>query len=125
MARNRSRRSRDTSVVANQVWLRSPSSVPLSDLRQFFLPQALDPWLDLSGVPARVYERSRTAQRSGYRGSRSPAFSSYVVHAFRAPARVAVCVRRRQRREVLLAKGRGGRGFKKPRWKERSHISCR
>lgn len=36
-----------------------------------------------------------------------------------------VCVRRKQRREVLFAKGRGGGGHKKPRRNEWSDVSCR
>lgn len=44
---------------------------------------------------------------------------------FATPRKVATCVRRKIRREVLLAFGRGGAGNKKPRWRASSHISCR
>lgn len=44
---------------------------------------------------------------------------------FAVPDRVAVCVRRKQRREVLFAKGRGGGGRRKrPHKNWHSKVSC-
>lgn len=43
--------------------------------------------------------------------------------SFALPRSVLVCVRRKQRREVLLALGRGGRN-KPPEWNEESYIRC-
>lgn len=54
-----------------------------------------------------------------------------AVIAFRSPRRVSVCVRRQERREVLHALGRSGRGAgyrrhrAKYRWTRDSLISCR
>jgi len=47
--------------------------------------------------------------------------------AFRDPQDVVVCVRRKQRKEILHALGRTGRGARRarPRLTASSHISCR
>lgn len=44
--------------------------------------------------------------------------------AFKAPRYVAVCVRRRNRREVLLAKNQGGGGHRRPKRNALSDIRC-
>jgi len=46
---------------------------------------------------------------------------------FQTPKKVAVCVRREQRREVLMALGKagGGRSRRKPKRNHLSEISCR
>ena len=43
---------------------------------------------------------------------------------FDVPSSVLVCVRRKQRRQVIFAKGKNGRGNKRPRWNATSHIWC-
>lgn len=43
---------------------------------------------------------------------------------FALPSQVMICVRRRQRRQVLFALGKGGSGYRPPEWKEESHIRC-
>lgn len=43
---------------------------------------------------------------------------------FRDSSRVAICVRRRMRREVILAKGRGGGGHRPPRKGYWSDVWC-
>ena len=43
---------------------------------------------------------------------------------FSVPQQVLVCVRRKQRRQVIFAKGKNGRGNRKPRWNATSHIWC-
>lgn len=46
--------------------------------------------------------------------------------AFAGPSSVAICVRRKRRREVLMAKGYGGRrGQRRPRRSWYSNIRCR
>lgn len=57
------------------------------------------------------------------RGIRSN-FSVPVHVAFKAPRYVAVCVRRKQRREVLLAKGFGGGKHRKPKLNSYSNVRC-
>lgn len=44
--------------------------------------------------------------------------------AFKAPKFVAICVRRKIRREVLLALGRGGGGKRRPRRNAYSNVRC-
>nr|DAW32785.1 MAG TPA: hypothetical protein [Microviridae sp.] len=43
---------------------------------------------------------------------------------FSVPQQVLVCVRRKQRRQVLFAKGKSGSGNRKPRWNANSYIWC-
>ncbi len=54
----------------------------------------------------------------------SPAGRNLAYLQFTIPPQVMICVRRKQRREVLLALGKGGTGFKKPKWNEDSFIRC-
>lgn len=44
--------------------------------------------------------------------------------SFAVPAHVAVCVRRKERREVLFAHGKGGGKVKPGKWSEFSDINC-
>lgn len=46
------------------------------------------------------------------------------VVAFAAPKRVLVCVRRKIRKEVILATGKGGGSHRKPRRTEFSNVRC-
>lgn len=46
------------------------------------------------------------------------------IEAFKRPEFTPVCVRRKQRREVLLALGRGGGGKRRPRRNSTSDIRC-
>jgi len=50
-------------------------------------------------------------------------FSGSYGVGFKNPERVLVCIRRKQRREVLLAKGRGGAN-RKPRRSYYSDVRC-
>lgn len=43
---------------------------------------------------------------------------------FAVPKRVRLCVKRKERREVLLAKGKGGGNHRKPRRTEYSSVRC-
>lgn len=74
-----------------------------------------------SGQPARVrYETVQTNVRGHLR--------TQVHPYFRQPERTAVCIRRKERRRVLFAlqkTGKGGRRQRPPRWTEKSYIRCR
>ena len=48
-----------------------------------------------------------------------------AIVAFAEPKRVLVCVKRKERREVLHAKKKAGRSVRSPTWNRFSHISCR
>lgn len=43
---------------------------------------------------------------------------------FAVPSQVLICVRRKQRRQVLFALGKGGSGHRNPKWKAESRIRC-
>lgn len=51
-------------------------------------------------------------------------FASSPIHGFVAPRGVAICVRRKIRREVIFARGKQGRGNKKPRYNLFSKVRC-
>jgi len=77
--------------------------------------------------PARAFRR-RAAQvdvpRKPIHRAKHLAASPITNLKFVDPSRVAVCIRRKQRREVILASGRGGR-TRKPRYSEYSDIKCK
>lgn len=83
----------------------------------------------------RQLEDRRTWYPARYRpvavipGARTSTRPNRLVQGFRSlqfayPPHVLICVRRRIRREVLLALGRGGAGHKKPRRNEYSDVHC-
>lgn len=53
------------------------------------------------------------------------AFKVYNQMAFEKPRGVLVCVRRQMRKEVILAKGKGGAKHRRPRRGQWSHVQCR
>lgn len=90
-------------------------------------------WYPDWDIPARTLRRSRAgiilarSQRSRSRASSSEGPRSWElpppILAFSAPKFVAVCVRRKRRREVLLALGRAGRN-RRGRRNQWSSIRC-
>lgn len=68
-------------------------------------------------VPARV---SKT-----YDGRPAKAWGQYNQLAFSTPREVLICVRRKQRKEVLHAKGKAGGKVRPPRRGPWSHVHCR
>lgn len=112
--------------------------------RRTWHPEGVDrPPVDFDAVPVRVVERSpRRKRQSGlvFGGSRAlsrPAaraprrregfrgaqLFSPVIRAFEAPGHAVICARRKERREVLFAKGKGkGRVGMRRDW--RSDVSC-
>lgn len=149
MAKGRSHsRSRDDFSIANlefdqslrSTWLSRPLLDPVTDLRVYNpTTQLLGP-LEISrpspsqtwiSRPARVsysqfsfgLKPSFRTDRFGNRGFVNNRQRSVAV--FQAPKRVAVCVRRQRRKEVLFARGKVGRGYRKPKWNERSYMRCR
>lgn len=57
--------------------------------------------------------------------NRYDALAARSVLGFKRPEGVAICVRRRERREVLHANGVAGGRVARPRWTSESKISCR
>lgn len=116
---------------------RSPWSPPLLDIedRRLFYPG--NPYTgfqrarNLSGSPARLVvwgssARSPEMQPRGRQGpSRASVWGPPHRVGFEVPDSVVVCVRRKQRREVIHAKGRAGTRVRKPRRNQYSEIACR
>jgi len=80
--------------------------------------------------PAAVYRsatqpvaRPSYSKRPGVKYSFRPTQTKAVV-AFRAPEAVAVCVRRKMRKEVLHAKGKAGGKVRKPKFNSLSKYRC-
>lgn len=71
-------------------------------------------------APGRMRRRSMRAAYNARIINRATARPSRVEFA-RSPS---VCSRRKSRREVLFAKGRGGGGKRKPRWSLNSFVRC-
>lgn len=116
-----------TTPIAKPRLLLTPKIRPV-DLRAFedrrlFTPK-LSAWpkriVRRAVLPARVIERSRDPRRVLAKTS-----LNRLGMAFEAPKRVLVCVRRKQRREVLhaLNKTRKGAGARKRR-NQWSNVSC-
>jgi len=58
------------------------------------------------------------------RSFRSAGMSSRPIFSFAAPRYVAVCIRRKRRREVMFASGYGGRGYRRRRRSAYTSIRC-
>lgn len=140
MARRKSRRSRATYRMRSPVLRRSrrpsrhlrqrPPTLALSlrplDLapsldRRNWYPDPLERPLTINVVES---PRRRSPDRLIAAASIDHAFSRGVP-AFSDPKRVSVCVRREERRRVIFAKGRSGRGNRKGKRNALSQISCR
>lgn len=98
---------------------RPPRSTVLKDDRRLFNPSPVRFRLQ-SGPVSSVTPLDNANRRNRRIGS----FSKERV-AFASPRKVMVCVRRKERREVLFAKKRTGAGNKRPRWTETSYTACR
>lgn len=73
-------------------------------------------------VPARIRGTKYVLSPPSHVLEPSGSFAQYLQ--FSMPRQVLVCVRRKQRREVLLALGRGGGRHKPPKWDEDSFVRC-
>jgi len=89
----------------------------LEDRRLFHPEREFAPPGAFQRSARRVVERAATLPHQG------PLHLSRQVVA--EPGKVAVCVRREERRQVLFAKGRSGGGNRKPRWSEKSYDRCK
>lgn len=97
------------------------------DRRSFDFNDVFRPARTFSGVVAntrlRRFPTRRSQVQKKFSGLRPEYSRSFV--AFTAPDRVLMCVRRKQRREVMFAKGKTGRrGQKRPKFNWFSRISC-
>lgn len=103
----------------------------IEDRRLFHFEGADRPALLDDGTPARVHVVDRRKNRNrvkpkAFRFGPKIYSQTKAIVAFQEPERVAVCVRRKARREVLFAKKRAGRGgMRSPKRTWLSKISCR
>lgn len=126
MARRRQRlnrkANRDVSPIANLRLVRVPvvyyvrrapvSSFVHSDRRVFHPARAFRPVVGARGKVSRV--QARVGRGLGA-----------LSYHFNAPSRVMACVRRKDRREVLFALGRTGRGARSPKRRNvLSNVRC-
>lgn len=72
-----------------------------------------------------VTKRARAARAQLNRFGPNVDHQTRAILAFDSPQTVPVCDKRRTRREVLMAHGRGGSRVKPPRFNELSHTTCR
>lgn len=140
---SRRSRRREREEVDNFSNVRSPLDVARDRLRSLIAPsrsflQQLEDRREFSpelARPARAFRRAAAKLEVGNarksRGDNQKSSFGRVtvpqVVRFSDPNRVAVCIRRHQRREVLHALKHvgAGRGVKRPRWSEFSEISCK
>lgn len=135
MGRN-NRKRRDTSAISNH---RLPSFVPsrsvfsdsMSDLSEIEDRRRWHPEGEFS--PARGYSKLSTTltrstpnvNRPNPRPKSARLFISDLKETFTEPKRVAICVRRQIRKEVLHAlRQTGGTGQNRPTYNANSMVSC-
>lgn len=138
MARRRSRRSeigfqRDDFPIATRSVL-EPSYLDLRAIedRRFWYPE---PLLEPARAVSRVADSFvTTVGRPASRGRGRPfSLKKYLdaipqdIFRFEKPENVAICIRRKERREVLFANRKRGKGSRqrKRRRNEYSDVSCR
>lgn len=151
-SKNKNRRRRDTSRIANKrlppppyrrSFARKPRYVTqlrdvigghrvrrldLAEDRRQWHPDGFNRSLrTVFGQPSVSYRVPSLTQRyRPFTTFRSQMWTLPAKVGFKEPNKVAVCVRRKQRREVLFAKHKTGRsGQKRPRWNWFSRITCR
>lgn len=135
MARRKSkRRTRGTSDTSNQR-LRSvlPSRPSPVDLRLFedrrhYHPDPVRPANSFTRTRHRLKLYTNQPRQSSHSPSRINVYTPSVAVGvgFDRPRRVLVCVRRKQRREVIFAKNKHGKsGQKKPKFNRFSKVRCR
>lgn len=75
-----------------------------------------------AGALAPAGALSRSARGLVLAGSEGSGLGSAV--RFRSPVKVSICVRRKVRREVIMAKGKGGGGHRPPTRNYWSDVQC-
>lgn len=100
----------------------------VEDRRTFYPlgPDGYRPARNIFGSPH--YSLEPSPNQNLRRGSRARFKFRPMVPAgvrFKAPRKILVCVRRKARREVLLALGRGGGGHRRPRRSYFSSVRCK
>lgn len=99
----------------------SPSFLAMLEDRRLFDP------LRHAVAKSFVRSSSRLVVPNVARSNKTIVRSVSPAVKFSVPSHVAVCIRRKKRREVLFARGVGGsrRRQRRPRWSEFSSVNCR
>lgn len=118
------RLSRPVDALADLVSWRPGALTDFEDGRQW-LPGGSEAPRRVFGGPARVDVPPNVNR--GSKGRFRPSVVPSVPYdlGFSEPKEVVVCARRQARREVLLAKGRGGGKHRPPRLSEFSKVRCK
>lgn len=133
MSRRRRRNrtaERDHNSIAN---LRLPPRInssssrlllsPFSDRRMFHPDDVFAPVFSTRKDQRRIVDRNVNVGRSGSTPYRNPFAATRL--GFNVPAKVSVCVRRSQRKEVLFALRRTGKGSRSPKRRNYwSDVQC-
>lgn len=91
---------------------------PIEDRRTFYPARFSEPARSLPRSAARLVVRPKVSSRT------QPRLMVPSAVTFAAPKRVVLCVRRKRRREVLFARGKGGGGHRRPRRNQFSDVEC-
>lgn len=130
------RRRRHVSITVNALptWdasdqLLTEGDELLDDLRTWH-PDTIREPLTILGEPSIIEWDAPTPSRRRSSGLPAPIHQPWQrvgnnpVGRFTAPDTVSVCVRRKTRREVLFASGRGGRNKRKRHYNQNSKVRC-
>lgn len=119
----RKRRNRDVTTIASaplaSVRTSWPSLLSAIEDRRLYHP--------VSPAPAKTFTTKAAADVLGSPVRKGPLARSTLsadFFKFRQPKAVAICVRRKQRREVLFASGKGGKGWRRKRRNAWSDVHC-
>lgn len=118
MARKRAKNNlgRDISRIARANYTALPLSksslLPIEDNRRF----SPEP-----SRPARAFNQLRAPLKVVLSPRKRPTFNQ----VFADPLRTIVCIRRKVRKEVMHASGAAGSRVQRPRFNEKSKISCK
>jgi len=104
-------------------WIPEPQLYRRGSSRPYHFQLDYAPPARVSGSPARVTVPTRRKAAKG--GSRAPRGYSLGALVFAAPAGVAVCVQRHQRKEIMHAKGYAGGRVRRGRRNSLSSVRCR
>lgn len=97
------------------------------DRREFHPDGGRRPPKDIYGRIRKISPVTRARTKSSPAlGFRSRTEGPVLTTVFEMPKETAICVRRKRRREVILATGKGGRRKRRrPRYNEYSTVRCR
>lgn len=113
-----------TPLLSPMRW-QAPFGLEIEDFRQWHPELEPAPRL-LTGIPASLALREPRSNPDRYSGLRRFPSQTRAITAFKpGPEKVMMCVRRKQRREVIFAKRKSRKGSQsKRRYNYRSFMKC-